>query len=440
MRTLNTLTKKALISCATVATVGILAQGMFGSRSAEAQAAGGSGGSGGAAAGGSGGDPNQTPTCASRNLANPVFIAGSTAVQTVLDALGPKLATAATPLTLAYNSAGSCDGVNSIIGTFKSNAVFTYYDSTGAKKTCSVSDQTIDIGLSDVFPTSCPDVDQAALTKANVGQYLGPIQSMNFAVPAGASETSISAAAAYLTIGVGKDAGTDWNNPALFAFRNYQSGTETMIATAINLATTKWPGAGVPNMGPDKGGAGAVVSALKTPTGAVDQTLGILASNQCDDNRDTIKRLAYQGYKQTCAYYPDSSYASKDKANVRNGTYEIWGPLHILAKADASNVPTDAKAKQLIDVLTGATSIDGVDVTTLEITANTTPQCAMHVQRTSEIGTPTAFTPDKSCSCYFDSLRGDADAKAACATLACKTDADCASDKPACNFGFCEVK
>ncbi len=433
MRTLGNFTKKALISCATVATVGILAQGMFGSRSAEAQAAGGTGGAGGSAAGGSGGDSSATPSCSSLNLNNPVFIAGSTAVQTVLDAMGPKLATAATPITIAYASAGSCDGVNSIVSGLKSSATATYYDATGAKQTCALSNQAIDVGMADVFPTSCPGIDSTLL--AGVGDFAGPVQSMNFAVPAAATENSISAAAAFLTIGVGATANTDWNNPALFAFRNFQSGTETMIAMSINVSTDKWPAAA------DKGSAGNVVSALNTPTGAADQTIGILASNQTDSNRSTIKRLAYQGYKQTCAYYPDSSYASKDKANVRNGTYEIWGPLHMLAKVDASGVPTDAKAKQLLDILTGATTVTGVDVTTLEITANTTPQCAMHVKRTSELGTPVAYTPDASCSCYFDSLRGEADAQAACTACTTANAATvCPAGKTACNFGFCEVK
>lgn len=431
MRRLNNLTRQALISCATLATVGALVHGVFGSSPAEAQAAAGTGGSGGgSAAGGSGG--LEIPTCASLNFTNAVYLAGSTAVQSVINAIGPKLATATdNPITLVYTSAGSCDGVNTVVGGLKPSGSATFWDATGTSGTCTLASTAIDIGLSDVFPKSCPDITDDLLT--GIGDFAGPVQSMNFAVPIAASENSISAAAAFLSIGLGETGGTDWNNPALFAFRNFQSGTETMLAKAIKLSTDKWPASA------DKGGAGGVLTALKTPKGAVDQTLGILASNQTDDARDTIKRLAFQGYDQACAYYPDSTYASKDKLNVRNGTYAVWGPLHMLAKA-TDGVPTDPKAKELIDLLTGATTVTGVDIVDLEITANTTPQCAMHVKRTTELGTPAAFTPDVSCSCYFDSKRGEADAKAACTPCSPDTaDMDCPDGKKACNHGFCEV-
>ena len=77
-----------------------------------------------------------------------------------------------------------------------------------------------------------------------------------------------------------------------------------MIAKAINVPTSKWPAAA------DKGGSGAVVTALSAATTAADQTIGILASNEADNNRDKIKRLAFQGYNQECPFYPDSTYSS----------------------------------------------------------------------------------------------------------------------------------
>jgi hypothetical protein len=415
MRKLIRLTRKALISCPTVAVVGILAHAIF-SNEAHAQA---------------------TPppaTCASVGFTNAVYVEGSTAADSVIKALGPALSMAAQPIQIVYVSGGtigSCDGVDAIVTSVKTSANATYWDATGATQTCSLSNQAIDVGISDVFPTSCPSITTDLLT--NVGDFPGPVQSMNFVVPAGATENSISAAAAYLTVGLGANGGTPWNNPAGWAFRNFNSGTETMIAAAINVPTAKWP------IAADKGGSGAVVTAIGTPTTPADATIGILASNQADANRTTIKRLAFQGYDQTCAYYPDSSYASKDKANVRDGTYKIWGPSHILAKTTAGAATGQAKA--LIDVLEGTTVVPAVDIVTLEINANTTPQCAMHVKRTSELGTPAAFTPDTSCSCYFDSLKGDAAAMAAC--TACTTAnaaTTCPASAPACNHGFCEVQ
>lgn len=428
MQKINKVARRALLSGTTIAVVGMLSHAMV-STNAQAQAAGGTGGTGGTGTGGSGGG-DTVPTCVSLGLTNPVYLGGSTAVASVMDAIGPVLAKAATPLTVVYTSAGSCDGVNTITAGLKLSSSATYFDSNGVKGTCSLSNQTIDIGLSDVFPTSCPGI--AAADLAGIGDFAGPVQAMNFAVPIAAQATSISAAAAYLTVGLGADGGTDWNKPALYAFRNFQSGTETMIAKAIKLDTSKWPAAA------DKGGAGAVVSALKTPAGPADQTIGILASNQTDGNRDTIKRLAFQGYDQSCALYPDSSYASKDKENVRNGSYEIWGPLHMLAKVDGTGAPTDAKAKQLLDILLGNTTLAGVDPVDLEISANTVPQCAMRVKRTSEIGKPVAFSPEGACGCFFDSKRGDASACVACTAANAAT--VCKGSTPTCSHGFCEVK
>jgi ABC-type phosphate transport system substrate-binding protein len=396
MRKLNKLTRRALTSCPIVVVAGLLAHATF-SNQAQAQTV--------------------PPTCASQGIVNPIYVEGSTAADSVIKALGPKLSALASPVSIVYVSGGtigSCDGVDSILNATPTSANATYWTAAGTATTCTLTAQVMDVGISDVFPTSCP------------------VQSMNFVVPAAAQANSISSDAAYLTVGLGATGGTDWNVPADYAFRNFNSGTETMIATAIGVPTAKWPAAA------DKGGSGAVVTFIGSPTTPADTTIGILASNQADANRSTIKRLAFQAKGETCALYPDSSFAATDKANVRNGTYKIWGPSHILAKVDGTGAETDAKAKTLIDIIEGTTVIDGVDLVTLEINANTTPQCAMHVKRTAEIGTPVAYVPDTSCSCYFDSLKGDASACTACTTANAAT--VCPAGKTACNYGFCEVK
>ena len=59
-------------------------------------------------------------------------------------------------------------------------------------------------------------------------------------------------------------------------------------------------------------------------------SIGILASDVADSYRDRLRILAYQDYGQRCAFTPDSSETSKDKRNVRDGHYPIFGPLHRL--------------------------------------------------------------------------------------------------------------
>ncbi len=370
------------------------------------------------------------PLCADQP--DPVYVAGSSAVRPVLQALGKALANAATPSTIVYiGASGSCDGVNSIVTGLKVTAGSTYVDNTGALLPCTLpaGGQAVNVGMSDAFPTSCPDVTPALL--AGIGDFAGPVQSMNIVVPKAATQTTISAEAAYLTFGLGAAGKTDWDNPALYAIRNFQSGTETMIAHAINVPTNKWKGV-------DKGGSGGVVTAISAPTGDVNKTIGILASNDADStaNRMTIKRLAFQPYGEQCALYPDSSFASLDKFNVRNGLYQIWGPLHMLAKVDAGGVPTDPKAKELLDVILGNTVIAGVDPVAIEIDTNTVPQCAMNVQRKAELGPITAYNPTGQCDCFFESKRGTLPASC----KVCTMNADCTAAAPACNHGYCEVK
>lgn len=396
------LLRLAVVSCAAFAALGLIHE-----RQAAAQTA---------------------PTCAS--LPDPIYVAGSSAIRPLLTTIGAKLATAATPSTIVYVSTGSCDGVNTVVTNLKvtAGAKYALANETLADCTLPAAGQPIDVGMSDVFPTSCPDITSALLN--GIGDFAGPVQSMNFVVPKAATQTTISAEAAYLTFGLGAAGKTDWDNPDLFAIRNFQSGTETMLAQAINVPTNKWKGV-------DKGGSGAVVTAIANATNP-DKTIGILASTEADvaANRLTIKRLAFQPYGETCALYPDSSYASLDKFNVRNGLYQVWGPVHMLAKVNGSNVATNPKAKQLLDILLGNVTVDGVDPVQAEIDNNTVPQCAMNVQRTEELGKPKAFSPVGACDCFFESKTGGASASC----KQCDDDTDCSSAAPKCNRGYCEVK
>lgn len=369
------------------------------------------------------------PTCAS--LTDPIYVSGSSAIRPLLQTVGAKLAAAATPSTIVYVSTGSCDGVNTITTGLKVTAGAKYVLATsGTLSDCTLpaAGQAIDLGMSDVFPTSCPDIDAASLT--GVGDFAGPVQSMNFVAAVAATQTTISAEAAYLTFGLGAAGKTDWDNPELYKIRNFQSGTETMLALAINVPTNKWKGV-------DKGGSGGVITDVAGATNP-DKTIGILASTEADTtaNRMTIKRLAFQPYGETCALYPDSSYASHDKFNVRNGLYQVWGPVHMLAKVDGSNVPTSPKAKQLLDILLGEVAVEGVDPVQAEIDNNTVPQCAMNVQRTEELGKPKAYSPVGACDCYFESKTGGASASC----KQCSDASECTSAAPKCNRGYCEVK
>jgi ABC-type phosphate transport system substrate-binding protein len=367
-------------------------------------------------------------------LTNPVYISGSSAVKPVLAGLSQ---TIAATTTLVYFSNGSCTGVQAILGTAQTASNGTYWvaptvdNPTGETQCTLAAAQAVDVGVSDVFATTCPGVTQAQVTAAGVGDFdTFFAQVMEFVVPFNSDQTAISAEAAYLTFGLGDQGATPWNNQMLYAIRNNTSGTQAMLGKAIKLDASKW-------IGTDKGGSGGVVTAIGTPTGDPKKTIGILSSGEADPATATIKKLAFQGYGQTCAFWADSGVAEKDKKYVRDGHYPVWGPLHVLAKVNAQGVATDAKAKALIDLFAKQDQA----IVDVEINANVVPLCAMNVARTTEVGPMMSVQPTGACGCYFDSKRKTGGAGADCKVCTAATEAtDCTGAAKHCNYGFCEVK
>ena len=364
---------------------------------------------------------------------NPVYVSGSSAVKPVLAQVSKILAAATTPVTIVYQSLGSCAGMDAIANGTKVTATPIVWDANGVAGTCTIpaTGTSSDIGVSDVFPTTCPNITLPAGQK----DFLGPVQVMNFIAPLASSETSISQQAAYAILGYG---GTQypvapWIDTSFMFIRPDTSGTKQMIATALGLAASKWKGTVKP-------GSGDVLTAVSTSTNA-NATIGILASDLADVNRDKVKILAYQHKGQSCGYYPDSTGTSFDKINVREGRYAIWGSLHIVTAVDAQNVPTSANAKALVNVFTrtGLTADQKKTMIDAEAAAHVIPLCAMKVSRTTEVGAEASFQADEPCGCYYES-KANAAAGASC--KACPNgDGDCTGGSNThCRYGYCEAK
>lgn len=366
-------------------------------------------------------------------LTNPVYVAGSSAVKPFLAAVAAELAGLTTPITVVYQGQGSCTGVSALTGTTSTTITGTgIIWGTDGKEisggcTLSLAGDAVDIGVSDVYASSC-----GATVPAGVKDFFGPIQAMTFVVPKASTQTSISAEAAYLMLGLGSaGAVAPWTDQTLVNVRSATSGTQQMIAAAIGVPAAKW-------LGVANSGSGAVVTGLAAAAtaGNSEKAIGILSTDVVDKNRTALKTLAYQHYDQTCGYWPDSSDSTFDKQNVRDGHYMIWGPLHMLAKV-AGSEPTNPNVKKIIDYLTGAVQPTGFDLIQLEATSGVVPECAMRVSRTDEVGPLSSYMPAKSCECkYVKEATGTA--PASCKT--CSTSADCTSGAPACNYGYCEVK
>jgi hypothetical protein len=59
----------------------------------------------------------------------------------------------------------------------------------------------------------------------------------------------------------------------------------------------------------------------------------------------------------------------------------------------------------------------------------------MKVTHTTEVGELMPFQPEFGCSCFYEKT---VNSPTTC--RACTAPADCPSDTPACNYGFCETQ
>jgi ABC-type phosphate transport system substrate-binding protein len=379
------------------------------------------------------GAANEAQAAACSSLPNPVYVAGSSAVKPFLSKVAAELASLSTPITVVYQGQGSCVGVQALTGTVPGTITGTgmVWDTDGAEVsggcTLSLTGNTVDIGVSDVFAESCSQV-----IPSDVVDFHGPIQGMTFVVPSSSSQSAISAEAAYLVVGLGADGEVSpWTDETQVQIRSNTSGTQQMISAAIGVPATRW-------LGTSNAGSGDVIANLAAAATAGDEesAIGILATDVADKNRASVKILAYQHYGQTCGYWPDSAANSFDKQNIRDGHYMIWGPLHMFARVSDGAVENE-DAKVIIDYLSGAVEPKGFDLIELEAKSGVVPECAMRVTRAEEVGELTSYMPEKSCECRFvEAATGTAPETC----QSCEDDSDCDLATPACNYGFCEVK
>jgi hypothetical protein len=362
----------------------------------------------------------------------------------------PPLLAQLTPLLLAtgytpvYQVTNSCSAVKSIFGSPSDHVIVdpapgssgkyaAYFRQDGTSVPCLLGPDgaQVDVGESDIFAASCSGFGGPT---DSVGEYFGPIQSMAIVVPGRSQQTAITAEAARAVFGMGgdNDAATPWTDPTLYFVRNGNTGTQQMIGRAINVpASAFW--------GTDRGSAANVDALLRviSDPSLANQAIGIISMDYYDNDRANLKALAFKATGQDCAYLPDSTQFKKDKRNVRDGHYPIWGPLHFYA-AVSSGIPVSAGAQAFVSVVT----VPDLPKALLDasIAASLVPTCAMTVQRSSELGALSAYAPSFQCGCYFEA-NPNVNGVPPPGCTPCRTASDCANPaRPACNLGYCEVQ
>ncbi|QRN99842.1 substrate-binding domain-containing protein [Archangium violaceum] len=380
-----------------------------------------------------------TPTisCAGPNT---IYVAGSSAIRPFLGVVAQLLARESPPWNIVYQSQGSCTGVKAIFSTDPSARVIKdipasgtraanyaiLFRADGSAQECSLATEgsVVDVGVSDVYASTC---DSTAPANVQIADYEGPIQPMTFVVPAASSQRSISAEAAYLVFGTGgnKGAAAPWTDQNLYFVRNSSSGTQQMIARAIGVPAEKW-------WGVDRASSDGVRRNLKVllDGSTAEKAIGIISTDIADEERSNLRILAFQGTGQSCGFLPDSTPFAKDKQNVRDGHYPIWGPVHFYTRTE-NGLPSAAAAALVSRFAAARLEKELLDVI---IQKHLVPKCAMKVKRSSEMGPLSPYSTDSRCGCYFDLV-----ANGASSCKACNGPADCPSSAPACNYGYCEA-
>lgn|SRR6185369_10352277 len=418
--------------------------------------AGGAGGSAGSAgntgSSGSGGSAVTGKSCAELATHGPVvYITGSSAASPFLQQIAQQLVSQ--NVYVVYESTGSCVGVDAVLngtpmttGPTAPALTATYWDSpasTGVNCDLPAEGVSADIGASDVFAQSCPGFEFANLDVLQVRDAHGPIQTMTFAVPTSSSYSEISAEAAYFVFGFGADGGLRdpsgnlpiWNDENYLFKRSATSGTQAMLAAAIGVPASVWKGKGHKS----SADVAASIQAAGQKQETANAALGILAADYIDTKnlRAQIRVLAFQDSEQHCAVYPDSTSSARDKQNVRDGHYPIWGPLHLLLRVDGQGKPLNAANRQavtdIIGYLSGTKALPNqVKLLDLYAQSGLVPECAMHVTRSKDGGNIFPYQPTSPCSCLFDLA---ATGSTRCAK--CTVQGDCGGGET-CSLGYCE--
>jgi hypothetical protein len=373
-------------------------------------------------------EENETLLRCADLVPRPIYLYGSSALNLALRTLAQAISGTA---TVVYQNDTSCPGLDAILtGLTRLKGAAQYWaPNQNEPIPCQIEgEQLADIGLCDVSPGSCiPDFSGSG----NLVDDLGPAQVFMFTVPKGSTQTAISAEAAYSVYGYDEGGVEPWTEPESLVRRGAGSGVQLTVSASLDLEPAYWRGV-------IKQRSSEVKPALLL-FAEPERALGITSADVADeaDARANLRTLAYQHFGQSCAFTPDSSVGSSDKRNVRDGHYELWAPLHFYTRGQNGRTQ-DPFVAEIVSYLTGARSLPNRNtdfITTLK-QGGLVPTCAMRVTRSREGALIEPAQPSPSCSCYFDASPPGGAVRQDC--VACTSSAQCNSDAPNCNFGYCE--
>ena len=379
------------------------------------------------------------PAVGCNSLPNPVYLQIGDTQEPHIKDLGKRLRDTAVPgqqMTVIYVTTGSCTNIEAAYKGIKITVNPKYIPSAQelpgwtaqmASPTCQIDPQgkDIDVANSALLNDACTKDPPPA----GLGLFQGANQAYLFVVPEASTQKALTAEEAYFVFGFGAAGmAQPWNDEQLYFIRTTTKSTLVALAANIRVPAAKWKGKRLDQSTEVVNG----VASSATP----EKTIGILGAEIYENSRDKLNTLAFRAYRQTKAYYPDSTAAARDKRNLRDGHYTAWSPTVYMAKVGTDGAPADARVKLLLDlILARPVSPDpGFDPLDIVIAKGLVPQCAMKVSRAVEGGPLSPYAAPEPCHCYFEQKVSGA-APAGC--TACTSDATCGTGT--CRHGFCEA-
>jgi len=307
------------------------------------------------------------------------------------------------------------------------------FDPAAAAPTCTVPDappaEPIALGIGATYLSSCA---QTPAQPADIGVFDGPIQAYGFITNKNSSQVAITAEEGYLAYGFTEGGGeaAPWVVQNLRFKRGNTASTTLTMSSAIRLLPGQMKAAA------DSGTSEALItSVVNSPT--PEATLGILGTELYDQRRADIKLLAFKTFGQKFAYFPDSTNASFDKQNVRDGHYLPWSPTPYIAKLmPGTQTIADPNARRIYELVMGTRVGDDVNGLLQVVQSGLIPECAMKVTRSGDGADLSLYDEPAPCSCWFE--KNVPQGTTSCTACTVGNDAPCNGGK--CRLGFCEAK
>jgi hypothetical protein len=271
-------------------------------------------------------------------------------------------------------------------------------------------------------------------------EFVGPVQGLvpilAASYPYSYSETTAEELQNIYICGEKANILTFTSDSTIYDYGCTNSGVRALFGRTLGLPT------GLPEtrLCNDNSGYSAetITSSVATTT-TPETTIGYTSTEFYDENRGKVRALKVRGVNQTLAYLPDSTLASADKINIREGRYTLQGSLKLVTQVDANGVPTNPLVKRVIDWMQDNPVVDPslalpFDVNTIYAQRGVVPLCAMKVSKASDQLGFKHYRHPRPCHCSFEML---ATGKAGAACVPCADSSTCGAGQ-VCSHGYCE--